>query len=104
MQTVAMTGPSGATASIALMAARRGGQLADDDRGQGAARRSRRARRTRSGSPKDGKLADPCGTFVVGPGTTEVPLNAPYRLKEYDGWVIVRTGTKQPFLLRTTTV
>ena len=51
---------------------------------------------------RNGKLADPCGTFVVGPGSTEVPLNAPYQLKEYDGWVIVRTGTTKPFLLRTT--
>ena len=31
-------------------------------------------------------------------GTTKVPLNAPYRLKQFDGWVIVRTGTKVPLL------
>jgi hypothetical protein len=31
-------------------------------------------------------------------------LNAPYRLKDYDGWVVVRTGSSKPFLLRTATV
>ena len=41
---------------------------------------------------------DLCGTFVVAGGTTEVPLNAPYHLKDYDGWVIVRTGAKTPLL------
>jgi len=51
-----------------------------------------------------GKLAEPCGTFTVASGTTEVPLSAPYPLKEYDGWVIVRSGTTGPFLLRTGTV
>ena len=47
-----------------------------------------------------GTLAAPCGTFATTDGTTVVPLNAPYRLRRYDGWVIVRTGTKTP-LLRT---
>jgi hypothetical protein len=52
----------------------------------------------------NGKLADPCGTFTVAAGTTQVPLNAPYPLKDYDGWVVVRSGTQAPFLLRTGTV
>ena len=47
---------------------------------------------------KDGKLESPCGTFSVGPGTTTVRLNAPYHLKEYSGWVVVRTGTAEPLL------
>ena len=47
---------------------------------------------------KDGKLAESCGTFVVAGGTTEVPLNAPYPLRRFDGWVVVRTGTTQPLL------
>ncbi len=50
---------------------------------------------------RGGKLADPCGTFVAGPALTEVVLNAPYRLKTYDGWVVVRTGSTHPFVLRT---
>ena len=42
-------------------------------------------------------------TFAVAAGTTTVPLNAPYSLKEFDGWVVVRTGTERPFLLTTGT-
>lgn len=45
-----------------------------------------------------GKLAEPCGTFAVAAGTTTVPLNAPYRLKDYDGWVVVRSGSTRPVL------
>ena len=101
--TIAMNGPSGATASIALMALDEAGNwpmkiavkgLAELPKGQTYG----------LWLTRNGKLADPCGTFVVGPGSTEVPLNAPYQLKEYDGWVVVRTGTTKPFLLRTTTV
>jgi hypothetical protein len=39
---------------------------------------------------RNGKLGPPCGTFRVHDGTTEVPLNAPYRLKRFDGWVVTR--------------
>lgn len=42
---------------------------------------------------KDGKLAESCGSFVVAEGTTEVSLNAPYPLRTYDGWVVVKTGS-----------
>lgn len=45
-----------------------------------------------------GELADSCGTFSVSAGETEVPLNAPYRLRDYDGWVVVRHGTTTPVL------
>jgi hypothetical protein len=47
---------------------------------------------------KNGKLESPCGTFAVGPGTTTVRLNAPYHLREYSGWVVVRSGTSAPLL------
>jgi Anti-sigma-K factor rskA len=52
---------------------------------------------------KKGALEAPCGTFTVGKGTTTVRLNAPYRLREYSGWVVVRTGSTTP-LLKTVTV
>jgi hypothetical protein len=42
---------------------------------------------------RKGQLADSCGTFWVGGEETVVPLNAPYRLRTYDGWVVVRAGT-----------
>jgi Anti-sigma-K factor rskA len=47
---------------------------------------------------REGKLEEPCGTFVVHKGTTVVPLNAPYGLRQFDGWVVVRRGTTQPVL------
>ena len=42
---------------------------------------------------KDGRLADRCGTFAVAGARTVVPLNAPYPLRRYDGWVVTRTGS-----------
>lgn len=47
---------------------------------------------------KNGKLAEPCGVFAVGSGTTVVPLTAPYRLRDFDGWVVVRQGSTEPVL------
>ena len=38
---------------------------------------------TRKGEP-----AASCGTFVAAGASTKVRLNAPYRLKEYDGWIV----------------
>ena len=39
---------------------------------------------------RNGKLGPQCGTFRVHGGTTEVPLNAPYVLKRFNGWVITQ--------------
>ena len=47
---------------------------------------------------KHGELAESCGTFSVSTAETAVPLNAPYRLGDYDGWVVVRTGSTSPVL------
>jgi hypothetical protein len=48
---------------------------------------------------KNGRLAALCGSFLVEPeGTTEVPLNAPYKLRDYDEWVVVREGSETPLL------
>jgi hypothetical protein len=47
---------------------------------------------------KKGKLADSCGAFKIAGDKTVVPLTAPYKLKSYDGWVIVRNGTTKPVL------
>ena len=103
VRTVAMVGSSGATASIALMAIDRAGNWPMTIEVKGL-RPLPRGQTYGLWLTRNGKLADPCGTFVVGTGTTEVPLNAPYHLKEYDGWVVVKSGTKGPFVLRTTTV
>ena len=48
---------------------------------------------------KEGELAAYCGNFLAeADGTTTVPLNAPYRFKDFDGWVIVQEGSKSPLL------
>jgi hypothetical protein len=49
---------------------------------------------------RKGKLADSCGTFFVRSDKTVAHLNAAYRLKEFDGWVIVREGSRE-VLVRT---
>ena len=96
-RTVTMTGSGGAHASLAVFAVDRAGNwpmkmtitgLAQLPRGQTYA----------LWLTKHGKLDAPCGTFTVGPGTTTVRLNAPYHLKEYSGWVVVRSGTTAPLL------
>ena len=48
---------------------------------------------------KDGKLAALCGSFLTEPdGSAEVPMNAPYKLKEFDAWVVVEEGSTTPLL------
>jgi hypothetical protein len=48
---------------------------------------------------RDGKPAVSCGRFLVD-GRTVTHLNAPYRLREYDGWAVIRPGSAR-ILLRT---
>ncbi len=47
---------------------------------------------------RGGKLAEPCGAFAVAAGETTVPLNAPYVLRDFDGWVVVPSGDTAPVL------
>ena len=48
---------------------------------------------------KDGRLAALCGSFLPkADGTASVRLNAPYRLSDYDSWVIVSDGSTTPLL------
>jgi hypothetical protein len=48
---------------------------------------------------RGGKLGALCGSFLAeADGTTTVPLNAPYKLKEFDGWVVVVEGSTSPLL------
>ena len=49
---------------------------------------------------RDGKLGPSCGTFLVLSEKTVAYLNAPYVLREYDGWAIVREGSRE-ILVRT---
>jgi hypothetical protein len=48
---------------------------------------------------KGGRLAALCGSFRAQPdGTARVPMNAPYKLSDFDSWVIVEEGTTTPLL------
>jgi hypothetical protein len=48
---------------------------------------------------KNGKLSALCGSFVTGSdGAAGVPMNAPYRFTDFDGWVVVEEGSKTPLL------
>jgi hypothetical protein len=55
---------------------------------------------------KDGEYAATCGTFAVGSGRTTVRMNAPYRLADYDAWVVTANvpgqdeDTEPPWLLK----
>jgi hypothetical protein len=92
VQTIAMSG-SGATAQLDLFDKDAAGNWPMTIRVEGLAPGSYELWLT-----KGGKLADSCGAFRVSAGETEVPLNAPYRLSDYDGWVVVATGTDEPLL------
>jgi Anti-sigma-K factor rskA, C-terminal len=48
---------------------------------------------------RGGKLRALCGSFLTdADGSAMVPLNAPYRFAEYDGWVVVENGSDTPLL------
>ena len=102
VRTVAMQGPAGATASLAVLPKDPAGNWPMTLEVSGLAALPKGKTYT-LWLTRNGKLAESCGTFAVAAGTTTVPLNAPYPLKEYDGWVVVRTGTTQPFVLQTET-
>ena len=48
---------------------------------------------------QNGELAALCGSFLVeSDGATVVPMNAPWRFDEFDGWVVVEEGSTTPVL------
>jgi anti-sigma-K factor RskA len=101
--TVAMTGADGASAQLVVFDKDEAGNwpMKLTVHGLPALRGHRRYELwlTRRGKP-----VESCGTFaVVAAGETKVPLNAPYVLKDYDGWVVTADGSTTP-VLRTDTV
>ncbi len=101
-RTITMTGPAGAHASLAVLRADRAGNWPMVMKVSGLA--ALPAGQTYAlWLTRHGELEASCGTFTVGKGTTTVDLNAPYKLKEYDGWIVVRSGTKQALLTTTAT-
>lgn len=102
VQTIAMTGRSGATATLDLLPRDAAGNWPMTLEVAGLPTLPD-GRTYTLWLTRDGKLVESCGAFSVAEGQAKVPLNAPYRLKEFDGWVVVRTGTTRPFLLQTDT-
>ena len=48
---------------------------------------------------RGGELAALCGGFFTSSGgDASVPMNAPYRFDEFDGWIIVEEGSETPLL------
>jgi hypothetical protein len=92
-KTVAMSGPGGATGTLEIYAQDAAGNwpMRLDVNGLSAGKYGLWLTR-------DGRLAEPCGTFAVAAGETTVPLNAPYRLRDFDGWVVVAAGAREPVL------
>jgi hypothetical protein len=93
LRTVAMSGPSRASAELDL--------FEKDAAGNWPMRLNVRglpSGRYELWLTRGGKLAEPCGAFAVAAGETSVPLNAPYRLRKFDGWVVVPAGGNEPVL------
>jgi hypothetical protein len=87
VQTIAMAGGSGATAELDLFEKDAAGNWPMELRLHGLAPGRYELWLTRGG-----ERAEPCGAFAVAVRDTTVPLNAPYRLKDFDGWVVVPVG------------
>jgi len=47
---------------------------------------------------REGERAESCGRFTIHGGLTTVSLSVPYRLRDYDGWVVTRAGAAAPVL------
>ena len=93
LQTVAMSGPGPASAQLDLFEKDAAGNWPMELRVSGLPAGTYELWLTRNGN-----LAEPCGAFAVADGETTVPLNAPYKLKSFDGWVVVPSGDREPVL------
>jgi hypothetical protein len=48
---------------------------------------------------RGGKLEALCGSFLTDEqGFASIPMNAPYRFSDFDGWVVVEEGSEAPVL------
>ncbi|MCZ7590079.1 MAG: hypothetical protein M5U27_14740 [Gaiella sp.] len=93
VRTVAMTGTAPASATLDLFAQDAAGNWPMELRVSGLPAGLYELWLTRGD-----ELAEPCGSFAVADGETTVPLNAPYGLRDFDGWVVVPAGETTPVL------
>jgi hypothetical protein len=95
---IALSGPGGAAASLVVFEIDDAGNWPMELEVEGL-RPAASGERYQLWLTKDGKLAALCGSFLAEPdGTTVVPMNAPWRFSEFDGWVVVEAGSETPVL------
>jgi hypothetical protein len=95
---IAMSGPSGESASLEIFDVDEAGNwpMLIDVEGLAPLPRGRLYQLWLT---KGGELTALCGSFLANPdGRTVVPMNAPWRLDDFDGWVVVEAGSKTPLL------
>ena len=98
---IAMSGAGGASASLAIFEVDDAGNWPMELDVKGLAPPAS-SRLYQLWLTKNGELEALCGSFLAeSDGTIVVPMNAPYRLKEFDGWVVVEQGSKEPVLTTT---
>jgi hypothetical protein len=95
---VAMTGPSGASATLEIFDVDEAGNwpmlVEVEGLTSGADDQLYEVWLTR-----DGKPVALCGSFLTeDDGTAVVSMNAPWRLDDFDGWVVVERGSTRPLL------
>jgi hypothetical protein len=97
-QVIALSGPSGASASLEVFAIDEAGNwpmlLDVRDLKQAANGNLFQLWLTRNGKP-----AALCGSFLTDEeGRAVIPMNAPWRFDDFDGWVVVERGSTTPLL------
>ena len=95
VRTVVLSGPAGAAATLDLLPVDTAGNWPVVLHVKGLPRLPGRASYT-LWLTRAGELTSACGTFAVGSGATSIRLSTPYRVRDADGWAVVRTGTSRP--------
>ena len=95
---IALTGPGGAAASLVVFEIDDAGNWPMELEVEGLDPPTG-GERYQLWLTKSGELAALCGSFLAEPdGTTVVPMNAPWRFSEFDGWVVVEEGSTERVL------
>jgi Anti-sigma-K factor rskA len=95
---VAMTGPSGAHASLEIFALDDAGNWPMLVEVEGLAPAAN-GELYELWLTVDGALAALCGSFRTDPeGRAVIPMNAPWKIDDFDGWVVVAAGSTRPLL------
>jgi hypothetical protein len=95
---VALSGPTGASARIEVYELDDGGNWPMRIEVQGLAP-AEEGRLFQLWLTKGGKPAALCGSFFTDvDGDAVVPMNAPWRLSDFDGWIVVEEGSQTPLL------